>query len=239
MANIEICAPNIQSALNAQKSGADRIELCTGIDTGGLTPSPGLISAAIHQLRIPVNVLIRPREGNFCYNEDELMIMLDDIAYCQDVDAGGIVIGALTVNGYLDLGKMEQMIMAAEGLDITCHRAFDFTKDPFAALEGLIDLGVQRILTSGQKSSAFEGRHLIQQLVERAEGRITIMAGAGISHQNIATLAKATGVEDFHLTARKKIIQSNEKANIQGLEWSYWEGNLEEMKKTMAAIKNI
>jgi copper homeostasis protein len=222
--NIEICAPNIQSALNAQKAGATRIELCTAIDVGGLTPSAGLISAAVHLLDIPVNVLIRPREGNFCYSEHELMIMLDDIAFCQDNEAGGVVIGALTDKGYL----------ASEGMEITCHRAFDFVKDPFAALEGLIDLGVHRILTSGLQNSAFEGRFMLQKLVEKAAGRITIMAGAGVNYQNIKEIAAVSGINDFHLTAKKKVVQVNPTGDISGLEWAFWEGDLEEIRKIVA-----
>jgi copper homeostasis protein len=233
--NIEICAPNIQSALNAQKAGATRIELCTAIEVGGVTPSAGLISAAVHLLDIPVNVLIRPREGNFCYSEYELMIMLDDIAFCQDNEAGGVVIGALTNDGFLDLGKMEQMILASEGMEITCHRAFDFVKDPFAALEGLIDLGVHRILTSGLQNSAYEGRFMLQKLVEKADGRITIMAGAGVNYQNIAEIASVSGVSDFHFTAKKKIIQKNPTGDISGLEFAYWEGDLEEMRKIISS----
>jgi copper homeostasis protein len=232
--NIEICAPNIQSALNAQKAGATRIELCTAIDVGGLTPSAGLISAAVHLLDIPVNVLIRPREGNFCYSEHELMIMLDDIAFCQDNEAGGVVIGALTDKGYLDLGKMEQMILASEGMEITCHRAFDFVKDPFAALEGLIDLGVHRILTSGLQNNAFEGRFILQKLVEKAAGRITIMAGAGVNYQNIKEIAAVSGINDFHLTAKKKVVQVNSQSDISGLEWAFWEGDLEEIGRIVA-----
>lgn len=234
--NIEICAVNIQSALIAQKAGANRIELCSGLDSGGLTPSAGLISSAVHHLRIPVNVLIRPREGNFCYNHDELLIMLDDIAYCQDVQAAGVVIGALTSGGFLDLGAMEAMINAAEGLEVTCHRAFDYTKNPFDALEALIDLGVNRVLTSGQEIGAFEGRFLIQKLVEKADGRINIMPGAGITYKNIVDIAETTGARDFHLTGRKKIVQPNAAGDIPGLEWWYWESSEEVIRKTIEVV---
>ena len=237
MYTFEVCATNIQSALTAQKAGANRIELCTGIDSGGLTPSPGLIATAASELNIPVNVLIRPREGNFCYTRDELVIMVDDIAYCHDLDANGVVIGALTSKGHLDLNAMELMIAAAGDMEVVCHRAFDYTTDPFAALEVLIDMGVKRVLTSGQQTFAYEGRHLIQKLVEKADGRIVIMPGAGITYKNIADLAVETGAKEFHFTGRKKIVQHTEH-EIAGLEWWYWESNFEVIQKTIETLSS-
>lgn len=229
----EICATNIQSCLVAQKCGAHRIELCSALDSGGLTPSAGLIYAAVHQLKIPVNVLIRPREGNFCYTRNEIQIMLDDIAFCQDSQTAGVVIGALDAHGHLDLHALEALIASAEGMDITCHRAFDYTSDPFAALEALIDLGVNRILTSGQQVSAWEGRFLIQKLVEKADGRIKIMPGAGISPKNIRELAEVTKAEEFHFTGRKKTVQPNPAGDIPGLEWWFWESDEAKIKEIM------
>lgn len=232
---IEICATNIQSALVAQRAGAHRIELCSALDGGGLTPSPGLVYAAVHHLQIPVNVLIRPREGNFCYTRDELQIMLDDIGFCQDSGAAGVVIGALDAQGRLDLPAMEAMLTAASDMDVTCHRAFDYTSDPFAALEALVDLGVRRVLTSGQATTAHEGRFLIQKLVERAAGRIEIMPGAGVSPKNIREIADTTGAREFHMTGRKKVVQptANE---IPGLEWWYWESSEEVIRRALEVL---
>ncbi len=221
---IEICATNIQSALAAQRGGAHRIELCTALDLGGLTPSPGLIYAAVHQLQIPVNVLIRPREGNFTYTRAELQVMLDDIGFCHDAEAHGVVVGALDAHGHFDLPLLEALAAAAEGLELVCHRAFDFVRDPFAALEALIEMGFRRVLTSGHASSAFEGRELLRKLVERAAGRIEIMPGAGISAGNLHALAEATGAETFHLSGRRRVEQGGNLA-ISGLETGYWESD--------------
>ncbi|MCC6459406.1 MAG: copper homeostasis protein CutC [Saprospiraceae bacterium] len=219
---LEICAANLQSALAAQRAGAHRIELCCGLDGGGLTPSPGLLREVRRQLSIPIHVLIRPREGNFCYTPDELAIMLDDIRFCREAGAEGVVIGALNQHGQLDIPMMQAMIDAADGLDVTCHRAFDYTTDPQQALEDLIQLGVHRILSSGQAVTAFEGRFLLQKIVEKAAGRIRIMPGAGLSAKNILEVADTTGAVEFHLTGRSKVVQPNPGGDIPGLEWWYW-----------------
>ncbi len=222
---IEVCATNIQSAIAAQRAGAQRIELCCAIDGGGLTPSPGLLREARKQLSIAINVLIRPREGNFCYDEQELSIMLDDIRFCREAGADGVVIGALDAGGRLDVPAMQAMLDAAEGMDVTCHRAIDYAADPLETLETLIALGVRRILSSGQAANAFEGRFLLKKLVEKAAGRIIVMPGAGISIQNIREIMAFTGAQEFHLTGRKKVVQPNPGGDIPGLEWWYWESD--------------
>src|SRR5690349_7422881 len=148
----EVCAVNIQSALIAEQAGANRIELCSGIDVGGLTPSPGVILSAVRDLQIPVNVLIRPREGDFCYSDQELRVMLDDIRFCRDAGAKGVVVGALTADGRLDLPKLEAMTREAGAIEMVCHRAFDFCVNPEEALEQLITLGFHRVLSSGQSN---------------------------------------------------------------------------------------
>jgi copper homeostasis protein len=222
---IEVCATNIQSAIAAQRAGAQRIELCCAIDGGGLTPSPGLLREARKQLSIAINVLIRPREGNFCYDERELGIMLDDIRFCREAGADGVVIGALDAGGRLDVPAMQAMLDAAQGLDVTCHRAIDYAADPLETVETLIALGVRRILSSGQAVNAFEGRFLLKKLVEKAAGRIIVMPGAGISVQNIREIMEVTGAKEFHLTGRKKVVQPNPGGDIPGLEWWYWESD--------------
>jgi len=222
---IEVCATNIQSAIAAQRAGAQRIELCCAIDGGGLTPSPGLLREARKQLSIAINVLIRPREGNFCYDEQELSIMLDDIRFCREAGADGVVIGALDAGGRLDVPAMQAMLDAAEGMDVTCHRAIDYAADPLETLETLIALGVRRILSSGQAANAFEGRFLLKKLVEKAAGRIIVMPGAGISIQNIREIMAFTGAQEFHLTGRINVVQPNPRGDIPGLEWWYWESD--------------
>lgn len=229
----EVCAVNIQSALAAERGGAHRIELCSALDVGGLTPSPGLIRAAIAQLKIPVNVLIRPREGNFRYTEVERNIMLDDIRFCREAGANGVVVGALTPDNQLDVSLMQAMKEAAGDMEAVCHRAFDFSADPAAVLEQLISLGYKRVLSSGQAKTAFEGRFLLKNMVEKAAGRISVMPGAGISANNIAELLRVTGAGEFHFTGRKKVVQNG--GDIPGLESWYWESSVDAIRAIMAA----
>ena len=230
----EICAPNIQSALAAQEAGAHRIELCSALDAGGITPSAGLIQAAVSALRIPVNVLIRPREGDFCYSDIELGIMLDDIDFCRRTGVNGVVLGALDPSGHLDLAKLAAMKEAAGNLEIAHHRAFDYCVDPGAALEQLIALGFQRVLSSGQANDAFEGRYLLQSLVNQAKGRISIMPGAGIRRSNIHDIACISGAHEFHFTGKLKVNPGNSKL-IQGLEASYWQSDVALIREIMEA----
>jgi len=232
---LEICATNLQSALAAQRAGAHRIELCSALDAGGLTPSPGLIRAVCAQLTIPVNVLIRPREGNFCYTDAELAIMLDDIRFCRETGVNGVVIGALTPDFQLDLEKMTAMVEAAEGLDSTCHRAFDFVANPLETLDHLVALGISRVLSSGQAASAYEGRFLLKKLVQHAAGRIVIMPGAGITATNIFEIAQTTGAKEFHLSGRKKVEQKKPEKAIPGLEEWHWESSETVIREVLAA----
>ncbi len=222
--NFEICAINIQSALAAQQAGAHRIELCSALDVGGLTPSLGLIKAAVEALHIPVHVLIRPREGDFCYTEAELSIMLADIRLCREVGAAGVVVGALTTDGLLDLPKMQAMKQAAGDLPVTCHRAFDFTANPDQALEQLIEMGFVRVLSSGQADSAYDGRMLLKKWVDQAAGRIAIMPGGGLNAANIHAVIEFTGAKDVHFTGKTRIETKSTKA-LPGLEAWHWESN--------------
>lgn len=232
----EICAVNLQSALAAQRAGAHRLELCAALDGGGLTPSPGTIRAVVEQVDLPAHVLIRPREGNFCYDKRELAIMLDDVRFCREAGVAGVVVGALNSDGDLDVGALEALRDAAGPLHLTCHRAFDYTRSPFEALETLIALGFVRVLSSGQATTAFEGRFLLKDLVEKAGDRITIMPGAGISPKNIHDIASVTGAREFHLTGRKKTVQPNPGSDIPGLEWWYWESSEAVIRATIAAV---
>jgi len=232
--NFEVCATNIQSALAALRGGAHRIELCSALDVGGLTPSMGLVRAA-RASGIPVHVLIRPREGDFCYSEAELAIMLDDIRLCRSAGAAGVVVGALTPEGLLDLQKMRAMSAAVKGFEMTCHRAFDFTPDPVEALEQLIEMGFDRVLSSGQSNSAFEGRLTLKKMVEQARGRMTVMPGVGINAQNIRAIAEFTGAKDFHFTGKRKVLASGGR-DIPGLEAWHWESEEEAIREIIAAI---
>jgi copper homeostasis protein len=234
--NFEICAVNIQSSLAAQIAGAQRIELCTALDVGGLTPSLGLIRASVRALNIPVHVLIRPREGDFCYSDQEMEIMLDDIRLCAEAGAAGVVVGALTVDGQLDLHQMNAMKAAAGTIAITCHRAFDFTISPTEALEQLINMGFGRVLSSGQSDNAYEGRFLLQKLIQQAAGRIIIMPGAGITAQNIQDIVALTGAKDFHFTGKLRI-NTRAKSEIPGLESGHWESDIDTIKEIINAVQ--
>ncbi|HOY06919.1 MAG TPA: copper homeostasis protein CutC [Saprospiraceae bacterium] len=234
MIRFEICAVNIQSALAAQAAGAHRIELCSALDVGGLTPSPGLIRKAVALLDIPVNVLIRPREGDFTFARHEFEVMLDDIRFCRDAGANGVVVGALTPDFVLDVPQMKAMKEAAGEMEIVCHRAFDFTSDPQQALESLIEWGYVRVLSSGQSANAMEGRFLLQKLVQQAAGRISVMPGAGISAGNIRDIASITLATEFHFTGKKKV--STEQEHIPGLDSWHWESDVVLIREIMDAV---
>lgn len=202
---LEICACNYQSTINAQTAGAHRIELCTELSVGGLTPSYGLLKQVLRELTIPVFVLIRPRSGNFSYSEAEFEIMKHDIQLCKDLGCSvpiaiGIVSGILNSDNTVDIVRTKQLIELSKPLPFTFHRAFDWTPDPFEALEQLVDLGAERILTSGQETSAEKGLGLLKQLKEKANSRITILPGGGIDPQN-AKVFRDLGFTELHASA--------------------------------------
>ena len=189
---IEICANSAQSCVEAEAGGATRVELCAGIPEGGTTPSYGEIKTAkALTSKIDINVIIRPRGGDFLYTEAEVQSMLLDIELCKELKVHGVVFGCLTKDGDIDVPLMRRLIETAKPLSVTCHRAFDVCRDPFAALEQLIELGCDRILTSGQQSDAVKGIPLIAELVKRAAGRIIIMPGCGVRENNIARIEAA------------------------------------------------
>lgn len=203
---IEICANSAESAANAQTGGAYRVELCTAMPEGGTTPSAGEIMAARRLLsNTRLNVIIRPRGGDFLYSSLELDIMEQDILTARRLGADGVVFGCLDADGGVEMEAMRRLMKAADGMDTTFHRAFDMTADPFRAMEQIIALGCRRILTSGQKPTALEGVPLLKQLVGRADGRIIIMPGCGITPQNIAYIARNTGAHEFHFSGRKSV----------------------------------
>ena len=203
---IEICANSAQSCVEAEMGGASRVELCAGIPEGGTTPSYGEIKTAqALTSTIDINGIIRPRGGDFLYTEAEVEAMLLDIELCKQLGVHGVVFGCLTSEGDIDVPLMRRLIEAAKPLSVTCHRAFDVCRDPFAALEQLIELGCDRILTSGQQSTAEKGIPLLKQLVERAGQRIIIMPGCGVREGNIARIEAETGAREFHTSARSVV----------------------------------
>ena len=211
MRRIEVCCVSAQDVLEARKGGAIRVELCTAISSGGVTPSIGLVRNAVSAAngQLLVNVLIRPREGGFCYDESEIRTMLEDIEACRTAGANGVVIGALTPEGDIDMDACRRMMEAARGMNVTFHRAFDVCRDPGKALEQVIELGCDHLLTSGQRPTALEGAALIAELVHQAAGRITIMPGSGVNPGNIAEIESVTSASEFHSTARDLVPDSS------------------------------
>jgi copper homeostasis protein len=221
----EVCCPSLEAVAGAVAAGAGRIELCERLEVGGVTPSESLIKDALAVAgTVPVNVLVRPREGDFVYSEEETAQMLESIALCRALGASGVVIGALRSDGSVDMSLMRRLVAAARPvaarpaaaaasataavdtagpgvlrpLSVTFHRAFDECSDPFAALEDIISLGIDRLLTSGHCANAWEGRFVLKELVERAAGRIVIMPGCGITPANLDEIAAITAATEFH-----------------------------------------
>ena len=195
----EVCCPTHDAVARAVAAGAGRIELCERLEVGGVTPSEALIREALAIAGdIPVNVLIRPREGNFVFNEEEAAQMLASIELCKRLGVNGVVIGALRPDGSVDMALMRRLMEAARPLSITFHRAFDECSDVFAALEDIISLGIDRLLTSGHCADAWEGRFVLCDLVARAAGRIVIMPGCGITPANLPEIAATTQATEFH-----------------------------------------
>lgn len=207
MHTLEICANSLQSAINAQLAGAHRIELCENLEQGGTTPSFGLLAQARKHLNIKINVLIRPRSGDFLYTDLEYQVIKEDIKVAKQLGADGIVCGILTPSGDVDVERTKQLLELAKPMSFTFHRAFDFTNDPFKALEDVISTGADRILTSGQQPTAIQGVHLIWDLVKIAKGRISIMPGSGVNAENIEYLIE-TGATEFHMSGTTPIESS-------------------------------
>ena len=205
MYRFEICANSTASCKAAQEGGADRVELCSGIPEGGTTPSFGMIRKARESIGIGLNVIIRPRGGDFLYSKDELDEMAYDIRAAKELGADGLVFGCLTKEGNVDMEAMAMMMKAADGLPVTFHRAFDHSSDPFQALEDIIGLGCARILTSGCRPTAMEGADLLASLVKKAGERIIIMPGCGVNEGNIAEIARLSGAREFHFSAREPV----------------------------------
>ena len=196
---IEACCPDIESVRRAVRAGAKRIELCEELEIGGVTPSASLIRSAMDAAgKVPVNVLIRPRGGNFVYSPEEVEQMLQSIRDCKTAGLNGVVIGALRYDGSVDTDTLSRLVSEAGSLDITFHRAFDESSDLTKALEDIVGLGIRRILSSGGCPTAYEGRFVLRELILQAAGRISIMPGCGIRASNIEEIASVTGAKEFH-----------------------------------------
>ncbi len=205
---IEVVCFGLSDALSAQNAGADRVELCENISEGGTTPSAGTISLARRKLTAALNVMIRPRGGDFLYDAQEFELMQEEIRFCKKNGVDGVVFGILTHEGKVDIEKNRILIEIARPLSVTFHRAFDMTQNPFEALEDCISCGFDRILTSGQKATAVQGATLLSALVLLAGNRVLIMPGGGVRKENIAWLMETTKATEYHTSARKYIQSS-------------------------------
>lgn len=197
---LEIVATSLQCAIHAEKGGADRIELCSELAVGGITPSHGLILQVLEKISIPVFVLVRPRSGNFVYSDDEFEIIKKDIQLCKYLGCGGIVSGVLNEDNSVDFIRTKELIELSKPLSFTFHRAFDLTPNPFDDLEKLIEIGAERILTSGQNDSAEKGLNFLIELKEKAGSQITILAGGGVDAENMHLFTE-NGFTEIHASA--------------------------------------
>lgn len=206
MLKLEVCCYGVDCALAAQNAGADRVELCSAPSEGGLTPSAGSLMQAREILTLPVHPLVRPRGGDFCFSDNEFQQIKSDIAWIRERGFPGVVVGILDRDGHIDIVRMKQVMTLCEGMAVTFHRAFDLCHSPLMALQQLTDLGVARILTSGQQQSAESGLPLLRELNQQTRGPI-IMAGAGVRMSNLHKFIEA-GIRELHSSASQRIASS-------------------------------
>lgn len=234
---LEVCSFNIQSSVIAEKAGAARVELCDNPVEGGTTPSYGTIKQTRDKIAIALYPIIRPRGGNFLYDEEEWAIIKHDILLCKQLNCDGISTGVQLQNGEIDTERLQRIVEWAYPMGVTCHRVFDRTPDPFTALEQIIDCGCERILTSGQHASAPEGVAVLAKLVQQANGRITIMPGAGVRSGNIEQLITDTGATEFHTSARIMVPDAVTHLNPAiGDAGNFYIANEEELKQILAVM---
>lgn len=195
---LECCCTSVYEALEAEAGGASRIELCADLSCGGVTPDRKTLEEVLAKVSIPVNVLVRPRGGDFIYSGTEIQEIADGIDLCKSLGVNGVVIGALDQAGDVDIAAMEFLMERSQGLGVTFHRAFDECRDPFKTLEDIISLGCGRLLTAGHAANVSDGLETLRMLNEAASGRITVMAGSGVRPANIALLEEYTGIKEFH-----------------------------------------
>ena len=210
---LEICIDSVEGAVAAQDGGADRVELCDNLVEGGTTPSAGTIRLAREHIDIGLNVIIRPRGGDFLYSDIEFEVMKRDIEVAAEYGADGVVIGLLNPDGSVDAERAGALVERARPLSVTFHRAFDVARDPTSALDALIGLGIDRVLTSGQEFSALEGLSLIAELVQRAGDRIIVMPGGEIDEENVAEVVGQSGAREVHVSARSAVQSRMEHRN--------------------------
>ena len=243
---LECCVDSVESAINAANGGASRLELCSNLIIGGTTPDVALVKEIRKHTDIRIHALIRPRFGDFCYTEYEMEIMKTQIRELKAAGVEGVVIGVLDIDGNLDVEKMQELLQEASGMSVTLHRAFDMCRDPFQTLEEAIGLGVHTILTSGQKQSAWEGRALLAELIQKAEGRIDIMAGAGIGSDVIEKIIPETKGTSYHMSGKitldspMKYRKADVSMGLPSLsEYEIWQTSEEAVKDAVEVLKRM
>jgi len=200
---LEVCIDTIDSGIIAESAGANRVELCDNLVEGGTTPSLGAIRITRESLNIPINLIIRPRGGDFLYSDFDYRIMEENIHIAREEGINGVVLGILMADGHVDVERTGKLVERARPMAVTFHRAFDMTPDPFSALEEVILTGADRLLTSAHDNFVYNNARLIRELIEKADGRIIIMPGGGINENNIADIINKTNASEYHLTGRK------------------------------------
>jgi copper homeostasis protein len=243
---LEVCVDSVESAINATEGGANRLELCGNLIIGGTSPSPCLYKEVRKRVSNVINVLIRPRFGDFCYTDYEFEIMIKEVEMFRDLGADGVVIGILKPDGSLAIDRMKELVSAAGDMNVTLHRAFDVCKDPFEALESVAELGIDTILTSGQEKNAYEGRNLIKDLVARSSGKVDILVGGGVSADVIKELRPLTKAKSFHMSGKiekdSPMIYRNERVNM-GMdslsEFVIWETDKDKIAHAKKVLDNI
>lgn len=243
---IEVCVDSVEGCLAAGEGGADRAELCSGLAEGGITPSAATIAVACERSRIPVVVLVRPRRGDFLYSPTEIEVIAHDVQACKAAGAAGVAIGLLRPDGTVDAELMQQLVLLARPLTVTFHRAFDFVRDQDEALDELVQLGVDRVLTSGGEANAEAGLENIARLVQRAAGRIVVVPGGGVREHNIRALIDGTGASEVHFSARAARESGMEHRNPRCAlsadpaldEYEVHITDAEQVRRTIAALKH-
>ncbi len=238
MIRTEVCVDSTAGAVAAARGGADRIELCAALEIGGITPSAGLLESVVDVM--PTHVLIRPRGGDFHYDKYEIRVMAKDIEHAIDRGAESVVVGALTLAGDVDLSAMVRLLGAAGDTPVTFHRAFDSVRDPLAALDDLMEMGVDRLLTSGGRPTAAEGVETIAEFVRRCGDELSVMPGSGITPQNAASIALSTGAREMHFSARSLAPTAPNRVGVGPLDdGARYLTDVERVRATVAALSDL
>ena len=238
---LEICSNSVASAIEAEQGGATRVEFCQNLENGGTTPSFGQLQLVRELVNIGVHVLIRSRGGDFLYTETEILEMIADIQLCKELGIDGVVIGMLNADGTVDKVNTLRLVEAARPMHVTFHRAFDRVEDPFQALEDVIELGIDRILTSGLQNSALAGAPLLKQLVQQANGRVVIMPGAGVDAANIVHILEQTGAVAIHSSAKELHVSKMRfnQSQVNGMDEAQWMSSKEKVHQMVDLLKSL